>query len=436
MVWYALKRIYEIRRYIGKSLITILFIIVMLCSSFCSEAYCSEGIYVQQHTDYYESEDYKQQISGYQGVMESLHNETKNDSSILGYNILEYIKRMVTLDWKNITGAEEYEILLAEVMMNDFSMSGMEEQYKDHLGNAVIEVGKAINKNFENVVNKGNATKINEARKKYQELFSKLENLDYGTDEYKKAYDEYKNWVNANTDLVKKKTFANHLGIAITATASVVKTNADFLTYLEYAEAYNLMSDDFVKVLKRYQELLNNQDEVKRIKEKYNINDPFFVEALISGINNFIERMEKYKGKNNIQLAEELIKETGDNLTYDVTTDKLSDVLKGVFPLINGTLILSEVGQIVMDNADSDYDKIAYSGNMIARMYYVQAFMKETVDVLGMELSSQPDYEHAQLFDESVNIYKATMSNSTKYAQLYTEKKLEEFSLNNSPIFR
>ena len=356
----------------GISLILCVFILVLTVNTVCCIS-AKAQTYPEEHLAYCESDKYSEDITGYFGVLTEIHEYTKEDSTMLKYSIVDDLKKMITLDLGNLTGREEYEVLLAEIMMNDASLSGINNLYKKNLKNSIIEVAKYITNQFTDLaVDKS----IQEPTKRMEELIVKMDELPYPSDEFSKTYEEYKDIVIKRADLKKAKKFSSYLGTAITAGNSAYESTENLLTTIEYGEAYKCVSDEFVTVLKKFRDKLNDKACVNEIKKKYNITDPFFVDAMTKATNDFIDKMEQYKESGSIKVAEQALFEAGGKLVYDVGADKCSDFVRGIFPLVNGTLIVSEAGQLVMDNNPSiDFDRIAYSGNMFARLYYIEVFL-------------------------------------------------------------
>ena len=414
------------KRYFNNSisLFSCILILILEVNTVCCISVKAQT-YPEEHVAYYESDRYAEDITGYFGVLSDIHEYTKDDSSMLNYSIVDDLKKMITFDWGNLTGREEYEVLLAEIMMNDASLSGLDDLYKKNLKDSIIEVAKYIINQFTNIAVDKN---VQEPTKRIQELIVKMEELPYDSVEFSKSYEEYKDIVIKRTDLKKAKKYSSYFGIAITAGNSLYESAENLFTTIEYGEAYKNVSDEFVTVLKKFRVKLNDKDSVKEIKKKYNITDPFFVDAMTKATNDFADKMERYKEDGALEVGTRATAEAGGKLLFDVGADKFSDFVRAVLPLVNGTLIISETGQLVMDiNPSTDFDRIVYSGNMFARLYYIEVYLEELLYDLGNELKRNMDEKNAYLFDEGVSIYKSVESSAEKYASIYVQKKIEEF---------
>lgn len=389
-------------------------------------------LWVQQHKQYIGSDQYRKDIiNGYSDYLYDIAKYDAGNTKVTAYNTLNTMKKF--LGKENWGYKEEYEFILAQLMFNENSYKGIQENFTVNMLQNLSKGGKYIIEYLEKTINMGIASGDAKDLERIKELFNKMEELSWKSKEYNDAYSEYKTLVNKHmTSKDALKTLSKKFNIAASTYEVVMNTASDTLEYIAYGEAYMSISDDMQAILRLMyyevgQNMLENDEE-----------GLMFIESLIQyeylsqALEESIIAWEEYKEDKNAAITHFVGHKVGEETVNQILDVAITGVMSKL-PVLKAFAILREGLDAGMDFVDvlSNIDDYAYAGNMVGRLYYFTKVMYDVVDECGDNLKGTDEHNldkafyYASVFDEAVSMYRTTVCLVSDYAISFEESNLQ-----------
>ncbi len=411
-------------------------------------------IFINQHKEYIKSNDYKTQIiGGFDEYLSQILNDVNNDIGVKGYNLLDGINKALDMD---LNSTNEYELLLAQLMINDQSYKGIQESFQTNLQDVTFDMMDIINKSIEESVQ---AYGDREIRKNLEEIFKKMMPTKYLSNSFMELQNQYFQALSKmKIDSKKLKIYLDTYDFAIGSfidTFDVAEASlSDTFNYIAYGEAYIKTSEDFTAVLTCMDQYVNEllakmraeeylfgpEKQLEQLKESMELS------SLRNAIEKFISSMEAYKEDHAkaisdfvaSSLKDGTIDKVGENF-IEILGDKVVDLVSSEFPIVKLIPILKtglKLGQLITD-IFTKIDDSAAAANMVKKLYCMAIILDEVVDRSSVQVmindsvfwgpTGDIPFRNAVIFDESVNIYKTCIMLACDYGITYEECCLNSF---------
>ena len=388
-------------------------------------------LYIDQHIEYYNSEEYKNDIvAGYSNYLDAVLDDALSDWSVKGYNILDAVNEFAALDVE-LDGADMYELLLAQLLYDEQSQNQIQELYNSNLYDIVSETIKTLIDKLE----PDSAEKI-----KCDELFNKLKKYDFDSRIFQDTYAEL---MNELADQFTPKKVAESLekfsfvaGIGIDAVSEAGSTVKDILEYVIYGQAYLNTSDDFRNVLFQLY-IQSTQFGPDDFLDRFGDDAVGAWDSLWNcaefevAIKNFIIEMETYRldgAKAVANYAKDAVIDGNESFVEGAVVEiakECGDTILSYIPVLRWLPVVRDglaAGQLLIDII-TNVDERAYSVDMLKKLYVMAYIMDDTVQVIG-ENMTEDDFATAARFDKSISIYKSIISIAADYGAKYEEELL------------
>ena len=386
-----------------------------------------QKIYVQQHVEYINSPEYGQEIiPGFSQSLTQVLLDVRNDSAVSGYNFCSKLSDALGFEM-DLT--QEYELLLANLMVNEQTYKGIKDAYLTNLESETNKVGEALIKSFDQY-----ADAVQDSdREQMIKLFNQLMEEDYLSDKYCEIYEEYAQVVNESFSASKAKDALKDWSAGLEIADVAFSTATETIEYYCYAKAYQDTTDDFISILILLDYCAGQNAWAANIEGIKPATQLFELAAFQTAIEEFIGSMEDYK-KDNAKALAEFAGEKLTSKTGSKVADKVSDLIFSqvpifkVIPYLKGAL---SAGLTLVDIFTKIDDRTA-SGNMVEKYYITAAMLDEVADLCdggvlrlynaGKE--GEDIFRMAARFDEAVNLYKTGTKLAADYGIEYEESLL------------
>ncbi len=380
-------------------------------------------LYVNQHIKYIDSENYSNDIqSSYDGILSDVMEDIEKDMSVKLYNDFDFLNQFIDVHF-DVTS--EYELLLAQMMLNDQSYQGLQNVFSVYLEQTHIEGMQLICEMIDSDVE---AVHEN-ARKDVKRLFSELTLQEYFSDDYNRVYKEYCNSVNKITDSYKVSQKLKDAGFVLDIGGIVLSTASETLEYMATGEAYLKMSEDFVNALGRLDAAYYDHT-AQGIPENINL------AAFLAVSMDFRKSMRDYKNEGAADIARKA-KSSFDGSIYGLAVDTLYEAV----PILGQVQQILKGGKTIIDLL-TDIDDRACSGNMVEKLYWISCLIDTACDassyLLKKEDNMEKAFDEAAVFDELVNMYKVSKLLACDYGieyEKYVQKDLRKEEKKRMPMF-
>jgi len=389
-------------------------------------------LYIEQHVSYINSSQYARDIiPGFGSLLSQILLDIREDSNVKKYNVCQQISKTINYD---LDLTQEYEILLANLMINDQADKGIKEAYLSNLRATMNDTLELVLKYTETI-----SDRINKADKNRMiDLYNKMMDESFLSDSYCKLYDEYIDTVNEYYSAADMKSLVKKSKTALNIADVVLATASETIEYYCFAQAYLDTTDDFIRTLGYLYYCADIHTWDSDIEGIGPVTQLVELAELQTAIEIFIGEMEAYKENNADALARfainKLAYKTESKVANEVT-DKALDFLSTQIPIFKIIPILKtglKAGLTIVD-IFSNLDDRAASGNMVEKLYIISTLMDEVVEMQESGLRSEYNsgnsddllFRRAAQFDEAVNIYKSSLRLAANYGEEYEKSLLE-----------
>lgn len=391
----------------------------------------SQAIYVQQHIDYIQTGSYTSDIArGFEGMLQDTLADVRDDNFIFSYNVLDKLND--TLNFKLDT-TQEYEMVLAQLMVNDQSYQGIQESFTNN-------VWEEAYRNIELLLTScdvtANAVKA-DATSTLKYLMSQLGKTNYATRDYQAFFNRWSDLVNRNINVEMAKEVFKKIDLGYSIADVAVTTASELVEYVALGNAYVNTVDEFKDVLSM---MYIQADYCFQYDSDGTLAHLFDTSSLQAAILKFIDGMEAYKSKGAEAVAKKGLGSLGKN-TASLVASEVSDIIFSLVPIFKVVPMIKEVletGQNLVDFFTAMDDR-AYNGNLLVKMYYLDIIMADCVkgniaDGFEQMLLRKRSFENAKKFDEAINVYKTAHRLSCEFAVGYLEAVSEDAILQRTKL--
>lgn len=345
---------------------------------------------------------------------------------------------------------DEFTALIYQLIANEIFYKEMKASFSVTLQEKTLSAVETILSKSEDWYKNGlSAGEVEEAWELFDNNLQLLEVLDPESEEFFQIWLDTSDACMQYYDSSKRIEIVNEISETLDLPLSVfsnglkeLETIEEVFQYITYASAYKEVSDEFKLVLEGIAALAKDKaTSLKRTNSK-TAYDPFgtvqIYNSIYATITNWVEDMDEYQKDAAAEISSKIMGGTAVNAS-DLTLDFAVDHVLPGFGEIKVALSLGKMGIEVFTTIDDEYKQAImvtlckhfsillielsekYGITLVANNQYYNSYE----DADSLLFAVQDPYELAQLFDESIKMYKNVVLLACEYGEAYEQTKLD-----------